>query len=482
MDVTVRRLLPPLVSLMLVSATAAGCATNPATGETQLSLISEEQEIEMGREAARQVEASIGLVDDPELQTYVADVGARLATDSERPDLPWSFKVVDDPAVNAFALPGGFVYVTRGIAGAFMSEGELAAVLGHEIGHVTARHSVKQMSQQQLYGGLAAIGAAALDLGPLAQGVLGTGLDLLFLRYSRDDERQADDLGLRYMTRAGYASGEMLDVFRTLERVEASSGSGTPNWLSTHPSPGDRLERITRRIQNDSISSSRGIVRRDRYLDRVDGLVYGTDPRNGFFRSDLFLHPTLRFQLHLPTGWTHQNLSQAVVSGSPGQDAAIELTLAPESTAEEALRTFRGESGVGVGDASRTSVNDLPTIVADFEAETQSGTLRGTAAFIELGGRVYRILGYAAESRFGDYEQTIRRTVGSFDRLSDPSALDVRPRRIKVVHTANPMSLEQFKDRYPTDISVQELSLINGVSANDRLDAGTWKTVIGEAP
>lgn len=150
----------PVALACLALLAPVGCATNPATGETQLALIGEEQEIRMGREAAAQVEAQMGLVDDPELQQYVSRVGKQLAAASERPDLPWRFQVVDDPSVNAFALPGGFIFVTRGIMASFMSEAELAAVLGHEIGHVTARHSVEQMSQQQLFGGGGRSGAS----------------------------------------------------------------------------------------------------------------------------------------------------------------------------------------------------------------------------------------------------------------------------------------------------------------------------------
>lgn len=473
----------PVALAGLALLAPVGCATNPATGETQLALIGEEQEIQMGQEAAAQVEAQMGLVDDPELQQYVSRVGQRLAAASERPDLPWRFQVVDDPSVNAFALPGGFIFVTRGIMAVFMSEAELAAVLGHEIGHVTARHSVEQLSQQQLFGGLAGLGVVLLDLGSLGQGVLGTGLNLLFLKYSRDDERQADDLGLRYMTRENYEPDEMLDVFQTLERVgEASGGGGTPGWLATHPAPEDRFDRMSSAIGNDTMRRADAVVRRDEYLRQVDGLVYGPDPRNGFFRSGEFLHPNLRFRLEFPGDWETRNMAQAVLAGSPRQDAMIQLTLASQGSADAALQQLASQQGIQVGSGSRTSVNGFPAAIAGFQAESQGGPIRGIAAFIEYGGNVYQILGYAAASSYPSYESTFQRTIGTFDRLTDRSALAVEPRRIDLVRVDGRIDLVSFASRYATSADVQTLSLINGVPEGGTLDAGMWKRVVGETP
>ncbi len=199
---TTRALLLALPLLLL----GPGCATNPATGRTQLTFFGEEAELNMGREADAEILGTVGVYDDYDLGDYVDEVGQRLAASSERPYLPWSFKVLDDPTVNAFALPGGFVYVTRGILAELGSEAELAAVLGHEIGHVTAKHSLHRQSQQMLAAGAVITAAVILDPEYAEEwaelGMLGVGLT--FLKYSRDDERQADDLGLRYMMRAGY--------------------------------------------------------------------------------------------------------------------------------------------------------------------------------------------------------------------------------------------------------------------------------------
>ena len=255
----------PQVGLLAALAFIVACSVNPATGERQLVLIGEGSEIRMGRDADGEITASLGIYDDPDLQAYITQLGNKLAATSERPNLPWSFKVVDDPIVNAFALPGGFIYITRGIMAHFNSEAQLAWVVGHEIGHVTGRHSVEQLSRAQL----AQVGlvAGVLIVPEQFQGALGAasvGLQLMFLKFGRDDERQADDLGLRYIDRAGYDPREMPGVFAMLGRVSTAAGGGrVPEWLSTHPNPENRAQRIAQAIARSStpgISTSPSLI------------------------------------------------------------------------------------------------------------------------------------------------------------------------------------------------------------------------------
>ena len=200
----------------------------------------------MGRESDAQVRAEMGVYDDPELTKYVSDIGLKLAKLSERPNLPWQFTVVDQAAINAFALPGGFIYVTRGILPFLDNEAELAGVLGHEIGHVTARHSVRQYSRT--IGGVAALGAlgvfipAARPFGQISEQALG----LLFLKYGRADELQADQLGARYEATGGWDPAGVPGMLATLGRLDEAAGDrkGVPNWLSTHPDPLTRVSEI----------------------------------------------------------------------------------------------------------------------------------------------------------------------------------------------------------------------------------------------
>ena len=221
-------------ALLALAFAAAACSTNPATGKKQLAMMGQGQEVEMGRQADQEISATMGLYPDEKVQAYVDRVGKALAAKSERPDLPWTFRVLDDPIVNAFALPGGYVYVTRGLMTHLTSEAELASVLGHEIGQ-SGRHTVERMSKAQL----ASIGLAVgmilqpelRNYGDLAQ----AGLGLLYLNYSRDDEREADSLGLRYLSGGSYDPREMVEVFDVLRRVsESRSRGGSPaGWPPT---------------------------------------------------------------------------------------------------------------------------------------------------------------------------------------------------------------------------------------------------------
>lgn len=460
-----------LTTTLVVTA----CSVNPATGERQLILIGEGREIRMGREADQQITASLGMYDDPALQAYITRLGNRLAARSERPGLPWSFKVVDDPIVNAFALPGGFIYITRGIMVHFTSEAQLASVVGHEIGHVTGRHSVEQLSRAQL----AQVGLVAGTLfGPQElQGLLGAasaGLGLLFLKYGRDDERQADDLGLRYMDRAGYDPREMPGVFTMLGRVSAAAGGGrVPEWLSTHPNPENREERIERGIAALGKDFSEREVGRDSYLDRLDGMVFGPDPRDGFFDGALFMHPRLRFRLTFPEGWQTQNQRQAVVGVNDSQNAIIQLSLASQSTPDAAARAFLSQDGMDGSTPRRTTINGLPAVTADFQATTQQATLVGSAAFVAHDGNVFQLLGYGTSSAWRSARDEVQRTFGSFGELRDPDALGVEPLRVDIVTLPSAMTLQQFAERYPSEISLEQLALINQWEVGATIGAGT---------
>lgn len=471
-----RALLP---ALGLGLGILAACSVNPATGERQLSLISESQEIQMGRQSDEEIAESLGLYPDDELQAYVDGIGQRLAAVSERPDLPWTFRVVDDPVVNAFALPGGFIYVTRGILAHFNSEAELAGVLGHEIGHVTGRHAVERLSKAQLTQIGLGVGMAVSEdvarFGDLAQ----QGLGVLFLKFSRDDERQSDDLGLRYMIRAGYDPREMPDVFETLRRVSEAQGSGRiPGWLSTHPTPENRIERIHERLP-ETVSPD-AVVARERYLRRLDGLEYGIDPREGFFEGSTFYHPELEFRLDFPDGWSTSNQKSSVAAVSAAQDAVVMLALAPESDVYDAAREFYRRSGAERNRELRLSFGGRPSVTDEFVAQTRQGDLAGIAAFVELGGRVYRLLGYAPAEKYPGRAREMADAIESFGPVRDPRVLEVEPRRLEIVETPRSMTLSQLAERYPSTVDVETLAVLNATTPDTRLEAGrVVKRVVG---
>src|SRR5262245_35173148 len=460
-------------TLALLLALSTGCARNPVTGARELSLVSKSQEIAMGQEAAKQVESTIGLVDDAELQAYISRVGLKLATHSERPDLPWKFSVVDDPTPNAFALPGGPIFITRGLMSLMDSEAELAGVLGHEIGHITARHSVSQISRAQLAQlGLGIGMILAPQLANVGQ-ALGSGFQLLFLKYGRDDERQSDDLGFKYALAQGYDVREMDDVFASLARAsEIEHKSSLPSWLSTHPAPEERIQRIGQKLASTTIPAN-AVVNRPEYYAQIDDMVYGADPRQGFFRNNEFLHPDLKFRLQFPSGWKTQNLPQAVVAGSPNQDAIVQMTIAHGSPSE-AAQSFFNKEGVQQAQVSRESVNGLPAVSGLFQVQTQQGVIRGFALFVQQGNNTFQLLGYSPAGRFSAYEQLFRSTALSFAPLTDPQALAVKPNRIVIVRLPTAMTLTEFNRRNPSTIPINELVLINQVAdPNTTIPAGT---------
>ncbi|MGH8722651.1 MAG: M48 family metalloprotease, partial [Burkholderiales bacterium] len=299
-------------------------------------------------------------------------------------------------------------------------------------------------------------------------------LQLLFLKYGRDAEHQADELGFRYSLGLGYDVREMADVFRTLERAgEAEGQSPLPTWLSTHPYPAERIQRTGERIAALQPPQANATLRRPEYMNEIDGLIYGENPRNGYFRGSSFLHPDLRFRLDFPHGWRTQNLPQAVMAGSPQQDAAIQLTFA-QGSPETAARQFLGQQGIQSAQPRSQTVNGLPAVSAQFRAQTEQGVVDGVALFVSHGGNTYMLLGYAPSQRFASYQTALQQSLGSFARLTDPQALDVRPNRVAIVRVQQATTLAEFNRRNPSVIDLAELALINQVSdPNATVPAGT---------
>ena len=470
-------------SLVAVGATALGtstCATNPATGGRMISLISESQEIAMGREADASIVTQMGVVDDTALQRYVSDLGLRLARASARPNLPWTFRVVDDPIINAFALPGGFIYVSRGILAHFNSEAELASVLGHEIGHVTARHSVQQISKAQLTQvGLGVAQIAAPKLGGLLN-VAAAGMELLFLKFSRADESQADQLGLRYMRRGGYDPREMAKVYVMLERVSAASGGGRiPDWQSTHPNPADRQQRIGSAVAAIPADSLGTVVRRPEYLRRVNGIVFGADPREGYFRDGQFFHPGLKFRMTFPAGWKTVNTRQAVAAQSQAGDAQVVLSASQGATPDSVANAFFAKVQ---GRPQRRQINGLQAIGGPFTAQTQEGqTLAGAAAFVAYGSLIFEAVGVATTSGWRTHQSAINAWIESFRPLTDAAILAVEPQRLDVVRIDRDMTLTQFAARHPSSVPVAQLMVINNADSTAVLPRGSdVKRVVGK--
>ncbi len=458
------------------------CATNPVTGRQELMLLSEGDEIGLGRRTDAQISRTYGLYKAPDLEAYIQRLGKRVAMGSHRPNLPFDFKVLDSPVVNAFAVPGGFIYVSRGILGYMSSEAELAGVIGHEIGHVAARHSAQQYSRAQLAQlGLGVGSILSTSFRQYAQ-VAQFGVEMLFLRFSRDNERQADDLGVEYATKAGFDASRMANFFNTLERMHPSSDrSGLPGWFSTHPNPPDRIRAIQQRARQwrERLGRPNLLENRHEYLHRIEGLVFGEDPRQGYVSDHLFFHPDLKFQFPVPVDWKLNNTPAQVQIYSKKQDAVILLSGASGSSPKAVARKFIADSQAVVLGFDTISVNGLRAQRVLSDMTTQQGAIRVLSYFIEKDTTIYVFHAFSSPSLFGQYAPVFKTTLEGFKPLSDPKKINVEPDRIRIRSARASGTLEGIlRSLGVEDDKLKETALLNGKYLHDTIPAGTLLKVV----
>jgi predicted Zn-dependent protease len=371
--------------------------------------------------------------------------------------------------------------VTRGILAHMTSEAELATVMGHEVGHITARHTAHQMSEQQLAGLGLAIGSIASSEIAQYAGLASQALGVLFLKFSRDNENQADMLGVRYSSRAKYDSRQMVTVMQMLDRLDTRSGGKLPEWLATHPNPGNRIEHINALLLQTQTDFASATVNRDAYQRRLDGMMFGMNPREGFFKGTEFYHPELKFRMAFPNGWQTANTKQTVGAQSPQQDALIELTLAQGSSADQAARAFLSQQGVQGGTLTRGNLNGLTAWSAPFAAATEQGTLRGNAVFVEYATHVYRLLAYGPEATWANNQALAQRSLTSFGPLTDPAILNVQPQHLTVFTLDRRTTIAELARQRPSPAPAATLALINQVEENTPLEPGRLvKWVVGQ--
>jgi predicted Zn-dependent protease len=256
-----------------------------------------------------------------------------------------------------------------------------------------------------------------------------------------------------------------------LDQLSEESGGGrVPGWLSTHPDPGDRYQRLLAAVREQGLEG--GYVRREAYLKRLDGMTFGEDPREGFFRKGAFYHPDLRFRFELPRGFKGQNTKQAVWAVSPHGDAVLQLTLAEGDSPDQAARGFFGDRQIRTLDTDRTTVNGLSAIIGTFDAQSGQTPVRGVAEFVRLEGRVYRLVGYTGRADWSRYSRTFGQSLASFGPLYERWALDVQPRRVDVVVPRRELTLDQFMERYPSTVPESTVAIINQLGPGDTLKAG----------
>ncbi|NND70377.1 MAG: M48 family metalloprotease [Rhodothermales bacterium] len=466
------------LTIFLVAMSGCVVQRSPISGNKRAYAYSWAQEIQIGREADPVIISQYGLYDDPELASYVTRIGQKVLAESHlrRPDSPaefrqteFTFRVLDSPVVNAFALPGGFIYVTRGLLAHVDSEAQLAVVLGHEVGHVAGRHASQRALSQQ-FGQLGLIAGAIAGqelLGLPGQDILSLGgsvAQLMFLRYGRDDERESDELGVEYSALANYESEAGAAFFETLKRLSDKSGQSIPSFLSTHPDPGEREVRIRQLAAEWENRVTMDVLGVDPFMAQIDGIVVGDDPRQGYTENSVFYHPQLRFQFPVPSGFQLINQPSQVAMFNEKQTAIMLFALAQDSeSARAAANDFAGQEGFVVVERSRSSTGVFPAEVVIVDVATQDGQeIRVLARFTEYGGNIYSFIGYAAKTDFNNHVGDFSNTMQGFSELRDQEKINVEPTRLKVIRADRSAPLSAFIPApLPGDYSDEDIAILN---------------------
>jgi predicted Zn-dependent protease len=477
------------ISLVLTALLYVGCTTDivPATGERRFLGYTWQQEAAIGKQSSKEIAALFGLYQDPKLERYVTEVGNRVlatshlrraGTEEQFRNTPVTFTILDSPVINAMALPGGYVYVTRGMLAQLDNEDQLATVLAHEIGHVAARHAARQAWQQQVGQGLL-LGSALLGQGILglpAQDILNLGgmaAQLLFLRYSRDDELEADKLSVEYSSLAGYDPREVVPFFQTLNRMQEKEGQGMPNFLSTHPNPGDRIQQI-RELSAAQPREKRAAPAVAPYLNEIGGLVLGEDPRQGFVEGNVFYHPASRFRFPVPRGFKLINQPAQVMMVENQNRAVLGFASAGEKSLEAAAAKILSQRGLRVIERGPMRSDQFPAYAVVADGQMENGqVVRIMFYFIDYRGSIYHFVGYTSPQAFGSFRGVFLQTMQGFGEIQDPRMLNREPVRLTLETASRRARFEDLIPRnLPAPFKPEDVALLNQVNLKQEIEPG----------
>ena len=471
-------LLPLLLQLL-------GCAVNPATGKTDFVMMSEQQEIDLGRSYAQEIAKQYPRYADEKLQAYVQRVGERVARHGHRSNLDYRFTVIDSPDINAFAIPGGHIYIHRGLMAYLGSEAELAAVLGHEVGHVTARHSVRQQSQSTAWNILGQ--AVAIGTGVGAAGDLASTLGNAFVRgYGRDMELEADGFGAQYLARSGYDPQAMIEVVKVLKNQEdfardealakgqEVAPAGYHGLFDTHPDNDTRLRQVV--AAATPLATGQGEVGRETYLRMIAGMPFGDSAEAGVRRGQRFYHVGLDFTLGLPQDWELINRPDALILHSPDQQAFMVMSmqgLKDTTSAQDFIRQRTGGRGLSGEQSFRQHGLEVTTgVLPGNGAKRVAVVMRGRDAFQFVGAVKGRASLESADDRFMDIVRSFRPLQADERRLGEP-------RRLALVQFQRGQSLEELSRQMEGEGDrLKRLRLLNGLYPTGQPLPGDWLKVV----
>ncbi|WP_261989957.1 M48 family metalloprotease [Hymenobacter puniceus] len=482
MNTTLSHILYAGTALALLPMAGSGSATTAATTAVALPV--------QGAQPDPGVVAQFGLLNDTKLQSYIDQKGMQMGRISDRPADVKGFTIVDSPIINAFATPDGHVYFTRGIMAHFNNEAQFSGVLGHEIGHITARHGQKQQTRSTIANGALILGSIlskrVASIAQPASQVVGLGL----LKYGRDDENESDKLGVKYSSKIGYDPASMADFFLTLSRTEQSSGAATiPTFLSSHPNSADRYTNVKKLAAQAEQQAGRQLaVNRDQYLRMIEGLPYGDNPREGYVENSVFYHPDLKFQFPIPQGWKSQNSPSQFQMAEPNGKAVIILLPAGNKGLDETAQALAQQLKLQNAQAQKTTVNGFPAMVIqgdqvgqDQQTGQQGITASSLTYLIQDGQTIYAMVGLCGPGTLGTYGDDFQRTAQGFRRLTDASKINRQPERIRIKAAKAGQTLASaLAANGVSSKRYEEMAILNGMKTTDKMTAGMLFKVVGK--
>jgi predicted Zn-dependent protease len=476
-----------LACILVSFSLMAGCGYNRVTKTPEISVTSKARERKLGLKEAKKVEVMMGLVDDRPLSEYVTSIGGKLVKALPAQDMAYTFKVVDSQVPNAFALPGGYVYITRGMLALLNTEDELACILGHEIAHVAARHSVRQHTRRILTSPFtiatgiagAATGIILPRVGGLISGAGSVTTGAVLASYSRDQEREADRIGMDLAAGSGWQPSGMTDMLITLERNEklvTGHVKGT-GFLDSHPSTPERSAAAIERASGLKIAPSQAIaVDRGAFFTRLDGILVGANPDEGVFVGQRFMQPEMNFQLDFPKGWELHNARAGVGAAEPNQRGVILLQLAGEAgdgvDPLVAAHARRNQFGFRLEDVTKTTINGLPAARVDVDVSSRKGPAKILITWIIFEKRIYEMMGLTRPEHFKQLEPVFIAAGDSFAALESASRAKIKAERMASTTSKGGETVHSLLDRANSIWSPATAAMANAVPETGPLPTG----------
>ena len=471
-----------LLGFLFIAFLGQGCAMNPVSGRPEVVLISKKGESEIGKEQAKQVAETMGLTEDPKLTAYIQAIGQQLAMHSPRQDVEYEFHVVEMVEPNAFALPGGYVYVSRGLLPLVNSEDELAGVIGHEIGHVAARHSVQRISKAApfaIVGGITggAVGLVNKNLGQAVGGIsYGIG-SVVLAPYSRGQETEADEVGIEMAASAGWDPNAMPSFLHTLQReVELLQGeTREPSFLDSHPATAERVEDTKEHAKELTRAPARPVAKgQAAFLAKLDGLIVGNDPAAGVFIENRFLQPDLDFTLEFPVDWETHNQHQFVAAIEPDGKVLTILQVAGEGDDPLGPPRALGEKlEVNLMEkVKRFNVGRLPAARLGLQMKGEDGPMAVDLTWIAYQGVIYQIMGLSPLPQYEQRQRVFTKIVQSFRPLTSAERESIQVTRLRIANARDGETLQQLLARTGSASTPEETAVANGLETDTKLRDG----------